>query len=626
MAKKKVEVQVVGKSASAQKALKDTNKQLTKLNTTTGKSKNVLKNFKAGWIAAAAVVAVGTKAIGGAVKAAAEQEKQELSLAAAMKQAGTYTQEAFKHNLEYAQSLQAITTYGDEAILGVQRMLTNFGVEGQALDDLTEATLNLAAAKGMDLKSAADLVAKSVGSSTNALTRYGIEVTGAAGSSERMNTAVENINKIFGGSAAAQADTYAGKIKKLKNVWGDLTEVAGREFITALEPAVDQLQVFLKSEQGIVAIRNAARGLVTVFFTLYGVIRTVVNVIEIIIKGFIGVIRVIMKFGSIAIDAFNKVRGAAKKAVDYVKDKSGYNKMKKNVAEATEDARNTIDEGWSWIKGKVTGSMEEAGDAIKNSEPVTAVTETTKEAFGDMADKIRQDAEDIKNTWGMDGVAGFLGETWSRDLDDFDKKQQEKIKKFQSSGKKLVGANKKLNGQLTKDNKKSDEEREKSREYYAEAGVRAVVNAAAEEKATVKSVAAALIEAEGKALAEKMVIRAIASAASFNFVAAAGYSAAAAGIIRGSRSAANSIRKMQTGGDITEHIIGFGQRSGAVYEFGEGGTREKVTPEPSDGRSGNGNIIVEQLIVNQPMSIEEIFIGLQNFADNMGMSLLVREA
>ncbi len=170
------------------------------------------------------------------------QEKAERTLSAAMQQAGTYTREAYLHNLQYASSLQQITTYGDEAILGVQKMLTNFGIEGRMMDQLTKATLDLAAAKGMDLKGAADIVSKSVGSSTNALSRYGIVIEGAAGSTERAQMAVDNITKLFGGAAAAEADTYAGKITQMNNAVGDLSETIG----SLLAPNVGTLATKIK--------------------------------------------------------------------------------------------------------------------------------------------------------------------------------------------------------------------------------------------------------------------------------------------------------------------------------------------------------------------------------------------
>jgi len=222
------------------KGMTDAKNQMQKLS---GWVKQNSAQFKQMALAGAAMGAAVTYAALKAAKAAGVQQQAEYTLGEAMKVAGTYTEEAHRHNLEYASSLQKMTTYGDEAILGVQKMLTNFGVEGEMLDKLTAATLDLAAAKGMDLKAAGDLVAKSVGSSTNALTRYGITVEGAVGSTERLNMASENISKLFGGAAKAQAETYLGKIEQMKNRWGDLVEQVGFKVIPIVEELMDVVEV-----------------------------------------------------------------------------------------------------------------------------------------------------------------------------------------------------------------------------------------------------------------------------------------------------------------------------------------------------------------------------------------------
>lgn len=133
-----------------------------------------------------------------------------------------------------AAALQQMTTFGDEMILGVQASIAAFVDDEEAIKRATAATLDLAAATGMDLKSAGDLVAKSLGSSTNALSRYGIEVTGAVGSTERLDTLTGNIADKFEGQAAAAAETMAGQIEQAKNAMGDAAEVIG----AVLSPAI----------------------------------------------------------------------------------------------------------------------------------------------------------------------------------------------------------------------------------------------------------------------------------------------------------------------------------------------------------------------------------------------------
>ena len=106
----------------------------------------------------------------------------------------------------------------------------------------TKATLDLAAAKGFDLVAAADLVSKTLGSSTNALSRYGIEVVGAVGSTERLESLTGNLARVFGGQATEQANTMTGAIAQMNNALGDAGEVMGE----VLAPIVTNLAKFFK--------------------------------------------------------------------------------------------------------------------------------------------------------------------------------------------------------------------------------------------------------------------------------------------------------------------------------------------------------------------------------------------
>ena len=94
----------------------------------------------------------------------------------------------------------------------------------------------------MDLTVAADLVSKTLGSSTNAMSRYGIQVTGAVGSTERLESLTNNLANVFGGQASAQAQTMAGSIEQAKNAMGDAAETIGN----LLAPSVIKAAKFFK--------------------------------------------------------------------------------------------------------------------------------------------------------------------------------------------------------------------------------------------------------------------------------------------------------------------------------------------------------------------------------------------
>jgi hypothetical protein len=80
----------------------------------------------------------------------------------------------------------------------------------------------------MDLGSAADLVGKSITSSTNALSRYGIQITDTRSKSERLEQVVGQLTKRFDGQAEAAAKVGSGPLEQLKNKFGDLMENVGR--------------------------------------------------------------------------------------------------------------------------------------------------------------------------------------------------------------------------------------------------------------------------------------------------------------------------------------------------------------------------------------------------------------
>jgi len=189
----------------------------------------------------------GTRGLINAIVSSTEafgiQEQAEKSLEVALGK----TSQAL---LNQASALQKVTTFGDESIIGVQASIAAFIDSEEQIKKATEATLDIAVAMGMDLKSAGDLVAKTLGSSTNAMSRYGIEVKGAVGSTERLESLTSNVAELFGGQATAQAQTYAGQVQQLKNEFGDMAEDLGKILI----PAFTNLQPHLQS--GIDLIRK----------------------------------------------------------------------------------------------------------------------------------------------------------------------------------------------------------------------------------------------------------------------------------------------------------------------------------------------------------------------------------
>ena len=146
--------------------------------------------------------------------------------------------------LDQASALQQLTGFGDENIITAQSALAAYIEEEESIKRATKATLDFASAKGMDLAAAADLVGKTVGSSTNALSRYGIEVQGVVGSAERLDSALSGLNAKFGGQSEARLDTFIGQLELAGGNLGDVGEDIGAELVPQLTEALKSFNKF----------------------------------------------------------------------------------------------------------------------------------------------------------------------------------------------------------------------------------------------------------------------------------------------------------------------------------------------------------------------------------------------
>ena len=155
--------------------------------------------------------------------------------------------------IKQASELQEKTLFGDEETIKAQALIAAFVEEKDQIKEVIPLVQDLATAKNMKLSAAADLVSKTLGSSTNALARYGIEVKGAVGSNERLASLTNNFAKAFKGQAEAAAKAGAGGLTQLENSWGDLREVLGGKllenmggFISLLKKGVNVIQSWVE--------------------------------------------------------------------------------------------------------------------------------------------------------------------------------------------------------------------------------------------------------------------------------------------------------------------------------------------------------------------------------------------
>ena len=258
------------------------------------------------------------------VKAFDEQIKAETSLRTALGN----NAEAFANLAEQARELQKVTIFGDEATLQAQSFLAQLGLNEQAILRLTPLIQDFATAQGIQLTDAAKLVAKSVGSSTNALSRYGITIEGAVGEQERLQSAVDALTVAFGGQAEAIAKEGLGPLQQLKNELGDVSEKFGEIILEFIDPLTKGLQKVsealsnLTEEQkkNIVkygAIVAAVGPLLIVFGSLVTTLTTLIPLAISFVAAINPITAVIMAAGAAVLYLVNRFRDLQKEYEEY---------------------------------------------------------------------------------------------------------------------------------------------------------------------------------------------------------------------------------------------------------------------------------------------------------------------
>lgn len=238
-------------NAEVDKAVGGMSKQANPVNSLTSS----LKGLVGAYLGLRGIQAVVNYAMQ-ATEAFRTQERAVLSLNNTLANAGIYSEQYSQHIQALARSIQSYSNYGDEVIIKAQALGQAYIGQTKITDQLTKATVDFAAATGMDLEQAFTLVGKAIGSPTNALSRYGIQLNKNMTDSEKMMAIAVQLGNRYEGQAKQMANASI----QLKNAVGDLSETFGSFFNPAVTSAQKHLISFVNTINSalgkIVAIRN----------------------------------------------------------------------------------------------------------------------------------------------------------------------------------------------------------------------------------------------------------------------------------------------------------------------------------------------------------------------------------
>ena len=207
-------------------------------------------------VAAAAAVAYGTKLAVDGVKAAIEDEAAQLRLANALRTATGATEGQIKATEDFILKTSLATGVADDSLRpAMQRLAVSTKDTGEA-QRLLSLALDISKGKGIELETVANALGRAQDGNTTALGRLGLGLSKAELSTLSFTEVQAKLSELYGGAAAANAETFQGKIDRLKVGFDEAKESLG----TALLPQVEKFITFI-NDVGVPALNGFIAGL-----------------------------------------------------------------------------------------------------------------------------------------------------------------------------------------------------------------------------------------------------------------------------------------------------------------------------------------------------------------------------
>jgi hypothetical protein len=207
-------------------------------------------------VAAAAALAYGTKLAVDGVKAAIEDEQAQLRLAAALRSATGATDDQIKATEDMILKTSLATGVADDKLRPAMARLAISTKSTEEAQKLLNLALDIAKFKGLDLETVANALGRAQDGNTTSLGKLGLGLSKAELATLTFTEVQQKLSDLTGGAAAANAETFQGKIDRLKIGFDEAKESLG----VALLPQVEKFINFLNTT-GVPALNGFIAGL-----------------------------------------------------------------------------------------------------------------------------------------------------------------------------------------------------------------------------------------------------------------------------------------------------------------------------------------------------------------------------
>jgi phage-related protein len=292
-----LKLSILGDVDNLNKSLKTATKDVETFGDKMGK---VGKMVGAAFVAAAAAAGAYAVKIGiEGVKAAIEDEKAQTQLALALENATGATKAQIAATEQSILQMSLATGVADDQLRPALGRLVRSTGDITKAQDLLSTALDISTATGKPLETVANALGKAYDGNTASLGKLGIGLSAAELKTMNFTQVQGKLSDLFGGAAARNADTYAGRIARMQVAFDEAKETIG----FALLPILEKMIRFINDNA--LPIINAFSGA----FSLNG-------------NGLGGVITTL---GNIIVNTFTPIINGLLKAFGYIKDAIGDN-------------------------------------------------------------------------------------------------------------------------------------------------------------------------------------------------------------------------------------------------------------------------------------------------------------
>lgn len=292
-----LKLSILGDVDNLNKSLKSASQDVDTFGDKIGKAGKVIG---AAFVAAAAAAGAYAIKIGvEGVKAAIEDEKAQTQLALALENATGATKAQIAATEQSILQMSLATGVADDELRPALGRLVRSTGDTEKAQQLLAQALDISAATGKPLETVAAALSKGFDGNTAALGKLGVGLSAAELKTMSFTQVQDKLTELFGGAAAKNADTYAGRIARMQVAFDEAKETIG----FALLPILEKLISFINDNA--LPIINAF----SAAFSLDG-------------KGLGGVITTL---GNVIVNTFTPIVNGMIKAFGHVKDAIGDN-------------------------------------------------------------------------------------------------------------------------------------------------------------------------------------------------------------------------------------------------------------------------------------------------------------